>query len=77
VSRLVTKIAVGRQLVTPLCALAVAAGLYASLVGWNVWIAVFAGCGVYFGVLLWADGSRLASFLQAMSRKPALESRAA
>jgi O-antigen/teichoic acid export membrane protein len=77
VSRLVTKIAVGRQLVTPLCALAVAAGLYASLSGWNIWIAVFAGCGVYFGVLLWADGSRLASFLQAMSRKPALESRAA
>ncbi len=77
VRRLVTEVSVTGHLVMPLCALGVAAGLYASLASWNVWPAVSAGCAVYIAILLWADGSRLASFLQAIIRKPELASPAA
>lgn len=74
VKRLVTEVSVGQQLVAPLCALGIAAGLYASLASWNVWPAAAASCGVYMAILLWTDGSWLASFLQAITRKPSLAS---
>jgi O-antigen/teichoic acid export membrane protein len=74
VKRLVTKVPVGRQLVSPMCALAAAAGLYACLAVWNIWVAGVVSCGVYIGALLWADGPRLLLFLRATIRKPALAS---
>ena len=77
VKRLVAKVPVGRQLIAPMGALLVAAGLYAALAGWNIWLAGFVGCGVYVGVLLRADGRRLALFLRAIIRKPALASQVA
>jgi O-antigen/teichoic acid export membrane protein len=77
VKRLVVKVPVGRQLVTPVCALGLAAALYAGLAGWSIWLAGFVGCAVYVTVLLRADGRRLILFVRAIMRKPALASQAA
>ncbi len=77
VKRLVMRVPVGRQLIAPLCALLVAAGLYAGLASWNIWLAGFVGCSVYLAVLLRADGRRLALFLRTILRKPSFASQAA
>jgi PST family polysaccharide transporter len=74
VKRLVTKVAVGRQLAAPAIALALAAQFYMALANRNLWAAVAISCSVYFGALAVMAGRQLTAFLRSLIRKPAFES---
>jgi O-antigen/teichoic acid export membrane protein len=68
--RLVAEVPIHRQLVAPLCALAVSAIFYLAIVRWNIWMALAAASAVYAAGLVWVDGRYLISFLRAIVRKP-------
>jgi O-antigen/teichoic acid export membrane protein len=77
VQKRIVRVPVGRQLMAPLMALAVAAVFYAALVEWNYWAALAVGSVVYLLGLAWSDGRELLTFVQTIVRKPAVKAEAA
>ena len=77
VRQLVVRVSVGRHLVAPVTALAVAALIYLALTEWNFWAALALGTGIYALVLIRSDGRRLISFVQTLIRRPVAKAEAA
>jgi O-antigen/teichoic acid export membrane protein len=77
VRQLVVRVSVGRHLVAPASALAMAAVLYLALTEWNFWAALMIGIGMYALGLIRADGRRLFAFALTVIRRPEVKAEAA
>jgi O-antigen/teichoic acid export membrane protein len=77
VQQLIVKVPVIPQLLAPLLALGVGAGIYLALAKWNFWVAVAAAMLIYISALARSDGPALQAFVQTLVRKPAVKANAA